>query len=299
MLHLGCEACSYELFGRWSFEWHAAPINTIQKAAFYHIQNKQSRSKKVRKKAITAIQQSTTSQLTMLRIHPLLTLLALSSTTTASALAPPSLAIKNARILDCNYTITTSIIAPGSTIPNTNTKTPSNTTYMSMLFDATVPRNGMPDALAYTDSDGDEWGSKCTVCMTVGLSSSSATPPAPASPTKANITHLTYTFPHRLGPGLLEAVVSHIRRARDAAEEWFETSYIYGPTVEDGGLEELDVEIPMASEPLQFDFGEREADEVCVETAFYVYNRVGVTGTVGEIARRGVARVGVGVEWIG
>jgi hypothetical protein len=34
-----------------------------------------------------------------------------------------------------------------------------------------------------------------------------------------------------------------------------------------------------------------------VRTQFYVWNRVGVRDTVGEVSRRSVFRVGVGVEW--
>jgi hypothetical protein len=55
----------------------------------------------------------------------------------------------------------------------------------------------------------------------------------------------------------------------------------------------------MASEPLILDLEQNKQEEVCVDTMFYVFNRVGVSGVNGEIARKSVFRLGVVVEWVG
>ncbi|KAF2278704.1 uncharacterized protein EI97DRAFT_465123 [Westerdykella ornata] len=237
------------------------------------------------------------------------------------AAAPPSLKILNNRVLDCAHNITTTLTSPSSSslFPS------SNTTLINIIIDTTTshPNNSGDandrDALAYTDSTPEgEWYSACTVCVEVGLAEGGK------GRRRGVLTGLEYDYDHYLERGLLEGVVSHARRERDGGEQWFETSYYYGPTPSPppdapprdpelpeppAAREYLLAYIPGASEPLVFDLesqnnsgdgkgtGGRTSDEVCLETNFAVYNRIGVKGSKGEIARRSVFRVGVGVEW--
>jgi hypothetical protein len=111
----------------------------------------------------------------------------------ATSLAPSNLSVLKTEVRECNYHISASI-------------SPANTS-LDISFDTTKSMGDTPNALAWTDSVGAN-SSLCIVCATLKWEGQ----------VYGQVTSIDYEFWHKLDPGLLEAVVSHIRRDNDTFE---------------------------------------------------------------------------------
>ncbi|KAF2798015.1 hypothetical protein K505DRAFT_357905 [Melanomma pulvis-pyrius CBS 109.77] len=191
-------------------------------------------------------------------------------TSIADVVAPLSITILNTAVTNCDIPISTSISA--------------NKTSLDILYDTSKSNGTTPDVLAWTDSTN-ATETVCTVCTTFKWPSG----------LYGLITSIDYGYYHRLDEGLLEQVASIITMNNGTSEEYFDFSYIYGDT--NTAVTALTHSTQANnSEALLLDFT-KPSESVCVQTAFRMYNRVGVVGASGEISRKSVFSMNVNFAW--
>ncbi|KAF2714535.1 hypothetical protein K504DRAFT_509522 [Pleomassaria siparia CBS 279.74] len=192
------------------------------------------------------------------------------TTKSLDTVAPLSITILDTKVTNCDIPISVSA-SP-------------NKTSITILYDTSKSNGTTPDVLAWTDSASNT-ESVCTVCSVLKWDSN----------LYGLITSLDYDFYHRLDEGLLEQVASIITKDNGTAEEYFDFSYVYGSP--ETSLTTLTHSIQANnSEAVVLD-PTRSTDSFCVQTAFRMYNRVGVGNASGEISRRSVFTMGVNIAW--
>ncbi|KAF2260776.1 hypothetical protein CC78DRAFT_584443 [Lojkania enalia] len=190
---------------------------------------------------------------------------------------PSTLNVLNTNISDCTFSI--------SAVPALDTSG------YDILFDTTKSSGSTPDSLAET-SKSDTSESMCTVCSTISWSGA-----GDGGAVWGLIERIEYDYWHRLEPGSLEQVVSHVFMENGTREEWFESSYIYGAPETNITYNVRTIQ-PNASEPLLLDYT-REKEEICVRTWFRVVSRgAWGGGASAELSKKSVFKLGVKIGWV-